>query len=129
MSVSSPHRFLGINQDGQVSIVTTKGPISIGHVVLRGRQRKPETMFGQRLLVEEGSGEARHCGRTSWSIASHATPTKDSWPAAVGEEQRRQSDLEVNNSIIGLMVGKSYRPGVISRPQGSGFRSCNTAYR
>ena len=34
-SVSSPHRFLGINQEGGVSIVTTKGN-AYGHVVLRG---------------------------------------------------------------------------------------------
>ncbi|MDF5910114.1 hypothetical protein P4132_31250 [Pseudomonas aeruginosa] len=35
-SVSSPHRFLGINQQGGVSIVTTKGNPATGHVVLRG---------------------------------------------------------------------------------------------
>ena len=39
-SVSSPHRFLGINQQGGVSIVTTKGN-GYGHVVLRGGNGKP----------------------------------------------------------------------------------------
>ena len=39
-SVSSPHRFLGINQEGGVSIVTTKGN-AYGHVVLRGGNGKP----------------------------------------------------------------------------------------
>lgn len=39
-SVSSPHRFLGINQSGGVSIVTTKGN-NYGHVVLRGGNGKP----------------------------------------------------------------------------------------
>ena len=39
-SVSSPHRFLGINQKGGVSIVTTKGN-RYGHVVLRGGNGKP----------------------------------------------------------------------------------------
>ena len=34
-SRSQPHRFLGINQRGGVSIVTTKGN-RYGHVVLRG---------------------------------------------------------------------------------------------
>ena len=39
-SVSSPHRFLGINSDGNVSIVTTKGN-PYAHVVLRGGNGKP----------------------------------------------------------------------------------------
>src|SRR5699024_10510409 len=39
-SVSNPHRFLGINQQGGVSIVTTKGN-NYGHVVLRGGNGKP----------------------------------------------------------------------------------------
>ncbi|MGC3173839.1 3-deoxy-7-phosphoheptulonate synthase, partial [Pseudomonas aeruginosa] len=39
-SVSSPHRFLGITQQGGVSIVTTKGN-RYGHEVLRGGNGKP----------------------------------------------------------------------------------------
>ena len=39
-SVSSPHRFLGINSKGQVSVVTTKGN-RYAHVVLRGGSAGP----------------------------------------------------------------------------------------
>lgn len=39
-AVSSPHRFLGINRQGQVAVVHTKGN-SFGHVVLRGGGGKP----------------------------------------------------------------------------------------
>lgn len=39
-AVSSPHCFLGINEQGQVSTVRTKGN-SYGHVVLRGGGGKP----------------------------------------------------------------------------------------
>lgn len=39
-AVSSPHRFLGINRQGQVAIVRTKGN-QFGHVVLRGGGGKP----------------------------------------------------------------------------------------
>jgi len=39
-SVSSPHRFLGINGEGQVSVVTTKGN-PYAHVVLRGGEKGP----------------------------------------------------------------------------------------
>src|SRR5690606_40077774 len=39
-STASPHRFMGINAEGQVSIVTTRGN-RYGHVVLRGGNGKP----------------------------------------------------------------------------------------
>ena len=49
-SVSSPHRFLGINQEGGVSIVTTKGN-AYGHVVLRGGNGKPNYEGNARQQV------------------------------------------------------------------------------
>ncbi|HBN14969.1 MAG TPA: 3-deoxy-7-phosphoheptulonate synthase, partial [Pseudohongiella sp.] len=39
-SVSHPHRFLGINKDGQVAVVRTKGN-PYAHVVLRGGSAGP----------------------------------------------------------------------------------------
>ena len=39
-AVSSPHNFLGINTQGQVSVVRTKGN-AYGHIVLRGGGGKP----------------------------------------------------------------------------------------
>ena len=39
-SVSSPHRFLGINKEGSVAVIHTKGN-AYGHVVLRGGNGKP----------------------------------------------------------------------------------------
>ena len=42
-SVSSPHRFLGINKEGRVSVVHTRGN-AYGHVVLRGGNGKPITI-------------------------------------------------------------------------------------
>ncbi|KKK70488.1 hypothetical protein LCGC14_2923480, partial [marine sediment metagenome] len=39
-SVASPHRFLGINSEGSVSVVTTAGN-PYAHVVLRGGDNKP----------------------------------------------------------------------------------------
>ena len=51
-SVSSPHRFLGINQSGGVSIVTTKGN-NYGHVVLRGGNGKPNYDSVSALCEQE----------------------------------------------------------------------------
>jgi 3-deoxy-7-phosphoheptulonate synthase len=40
LSVQNPHSFLGINSEGQVAIINTKGN-AYGHVVLRGGDGKP----------------------------------------------------------------------------------------
>ncbi|NVL48320.1 3-deoxy-7-phosphoheptulonate synthase, partial [Pseudomonas syringae pv. actinidiae] len=56
-SVSSPHRFLGINQEGGVSIVTTKGN-AYGHVVLRGGNGKPNYDSVSVALCEQALNKA-----------------------------------------------------------------------
>ena len=62
-SVSRPHRFLGINQQGSVSIVATKGN-PYGHVVLRGGNGLYNYLDALRLSV------------TGYRIAG----TKKFWP-------------------------------------------------
>jgi 3-deoxy-7-phosphoheptulonate synthase len=75
-SVSSPHRFLGINQEGGVSIVTTKGN-AYGHVVLR-----------PNIMVD----------------CSHANSNKDPALQPLVMDNVANQILEGNNSIVGLMV-------------------------
>src|SRR5690554_7296531 len=52
MSVANPHRFLGINADGQVSIVSTRGN-PYGHLVLRGGGGKPNYRSEERRVGKE----------------------------------------------------------------------------
>ena len=88
-SVSSPHRFLGINQEGGVSIVTTKGN-AYGHVVLRGGNGKPnyDSKIKPNIMVD----------------CSHANSNKDPALQPLVMENVANQILEGNQSIIGLMV-------------------------
>ena len=51
-SASSPHRFLGINNTGRVSVVTTKGN-SDSHIVLRGGSKGPNYSAEDIVICEE----------------------------------------------------------------------------
>ncbi|HAQ73722.1 3-deoxy-7-phosphoheptulonate synthase [Stutzerimonas nitrititolerans] len=101
-SVSSPHRFLGINQAGGVSIVTTKGN-SYGHVVLRGGNGKPNYDSVSVALCEQELGKARI--RPNIMVdCSHANSNKDPALQPLVMENVANQIVEGNQSIIGLMV-------------------------
>ncbi|MBW4968373.1 3-deoxy-7-phosphoheptulonate synthase, partial [Pseudoalteromonas sp. CR1] len=74
-SVSSPHRFLGINQEGGVSIVTTKGN-AYGHVVLRGGNGKPNYDSVSVALCEQALNKAK-IKPNIMIDCSHANSNKD----------------------------------------------------
>ncbi|QJD58577.1 3-deoxy-7-phosphoheptulonate synthase [Pseudomonas sp. gcc21] len=101
-SVSSPHRFLGINQAGECSIVTTKGN-QYGHVVLRGGNGKPNYDSVSVALCEQ---ELEKAGvPTNIMIdCSHANSNKDPGLQPLVMDNVANQILEGNNSIIGLMV-------------------------
>lgn len=101
-SVSSPHRFLGINQAGECSIVTTKGN-QYGHVVLRGGNGKPNYDSVSVALCEK---ELEKAGvPTNIMIdCSHANSNKDPGLQPLVMDNVANQILEGNNSIIGLMV-------------------------
>ncbi len=102
-SVSSPHRFLGINQEGGVSIVTTKGN-AYGHVVLRGGNGKPNYDSVSVALCEQELTQGQGSARTSWSTAATPTPTRTRPCSHWSWKTSPTRLLEGNNSIIGLMV-------------------------
>jgi 3-deoxy-7-phosphoheptulonate synthase len=101
-SVSSPHRFLGINQSGGVSIVTTKGN-NYGHVVLRGGNGKPNYDSVSVALCEQELNKAGI--RPNIMIdCSHANSNKDPALQPLVMDNVANQILEGNNSIVGLMV-------------------------
>jgi 3-deoxy-7-phosphoheptulonate synthase len=74
-SVNNPHRFLGINKDGQVAVVRTKGN-PYAHVVLRGGSSGPNYDSVHVAKTEE----ALRKGGVSTNImidCSHANSNKD----------------------------------------------------
>lgn len=101
-SVSKPHRFLGINGDGQVSIIHTKGNPH-GHVVLRGGNGKPNYDSVSVALCEQ---EMREAGLVPNIMVdcSHANSNKDPALQTLVAENVSNQILEGNESIIGLMI-------------------------
>ena len=101
-SVSSPHRFLGINQQGGVSIVTTKGN-PYGHVVLRGGNGKPNYDSVSVTVCEQQLSKAGIMPNIMIDC-SHANSNKDPALQPLVMENVANQIVEGNDSIIGLMV-------------------------
>jgi 3-deoxy-7-phosphoheptulonate synthase len=108
-SVASPHRFLGINSDGKVSVITTKGN-PYAHVVLRGGNGKPNyDSVSVSICEQELSSE----GITPNIMVdcSHANSNKDHNLQPLVLENVANQILEGNTSIIGAMVESHLKGG------------------
>ncbi len=101
-SVSSPHRFLGINTEGRVSIIHTKGN-AYGHVVLRGGNGKPNYDSVSVAMCEAELAKAGVSGNIMVDC-SHANSNKNHELQALVMDNVANQILEGNQSIIGLMV-------------------------
>ena len=109
MSVTSPHRFLGINQSGQVSIVHTRGN-SNAHIVLRGGYSgpnyKPEAIQRcEQALSEHG------LAANIMVDCSHANSNKDHTRQAAVARSAANQIADGNGSIIGLMLESNIHAG------------------
>lgn len=102
LSVSSPHSFLGINGDGQVSIIQTKGN-PYGHVVLRGGNGKPN-YDSVSVAVAEQALQKANVTQNIMVDCSHANSNKDASLQPLVMENVTNQILEGNHSIIGLMI-------------------------
>lgn len=101
-SVSRPHRFLGINAAGQVSVIHTRGN-RYGHVVLRGGSAGPNYDAASIARCEQALAKAG-IEPNLMVDCSHANSSKD--PArqpAVLEDVVAQI-RGGNRSIIGVMI-------------------------
>ncbi len=113
-SVSSPHRFLGINAEGQVSVVTTKGN-RYAHVVLRGGGQGPNYDTVHVAQCEKALQE----GGVSSNImidCSHANSSKDPDVQPLVLKDISHQILEGNTSIIGVMLESNINHGNQSIP-------------
>lgn len=101
-SVSSPHRFLGINSDGQVSVVHTRGN-SYGHVVLRGGNSKPNYDSVSVAVCEKELAKAKV--PTNIIVdCSHANSNKNHELQPLVLDNVANQILEGNQSIVGVMI-------------------------
>ncbi|MFZ5755779.1 MAG: 3-deoxy-7-phosphoheptulonate synthase [Pseudomonadota bacterium] len=101
-SAANPHSFLGVNLDGQLSIVHTTGN-RYGHVVLRGGNGKPNYDSVSVALAEQALAKAKVSGNIMVD-ASHANSNKDPALQPLVMDNVANQILEGNKSIIGMMV-------------------------
>lgn len=114
-SVSHPHSFLGINRQGQVSVVRTKGN-PYGHVVLRGGGGKPNYDSVNVALCEQAL-EKSGLSKNIMIDCSHANSNKDPALQTLVMHDVTNQILEGNQSIVGLMVESNLNWGNQSIPK------------
>lgn len=108
-SVAKPHRFLGINSAGQVSVFTTRGN-PYGHIVLRGGSSGPNYDSVHVRLCEEALDKAA-VPRNIMVDCSHANSNKQPELQPLVVDNVANQILEGNKSIVGLMVESHINAG------------------
>ena len=108
-SVANPHRFLGINSDGKVSIVTTRGNPN-AHVVLRGGNGKPN-YDSVSVSICEQQLKAANIKPNIMVDCSHANSNKDHNLQPLVLDNVSNQILEGNKSIIGVMIESNINAG------------------
>ena len=108
-SVSKPHSFLGINKEGQVSVIKTRGN-TYGHVVLRGGSQGPNYDSVHVKLCEAELEKAGVSGNIVVDC-SHANSSKQPELQPLVMENVTNQILEGNRSIVGLMLESHINKG------------------
>lgn len=108
-AVSSPHNFLGINSQGQVSVIRTKGN-PYGHVVLRGGGGKPNYDAASITACEEQLS-AKNLTQNIVVDCSHENSYKNHELQAQVFEYCIQQRINGNRSIIGMMLESHLHAG------------------
>ena len=113
-SVSKPHRFLGINTEGQVAIIHTQGN-AYGHIVLRGGNGKPNYDSVSVAQCEQELTKAKITPNIMVDC-SHANSNKNHELQTLVMENVADQIIEGNKSIIGLMIESNIGAGSQSIP-------------
>ena len=108
-SVASPHRFLGINKEGMVSVIHSSGN-PWAHVVLRGGGGKPNYDYVSVRLAEEQLEKAGLAANIMVDC-SHANSNKNHELQALVLDNITHQIADGNRSIIGLMVESNIHEG------------------
>ena len=114
-SVARPHRFLGINSQGQVSVFTTRGN-AYGHIVLRGGSTGPNYDSVHIKLCEDALKKAGVTGNIMVDC-SHANSNKEPELQPLVVDNVANQILEGNRSIVGLMIESNLKAGSQTIPE------------
>ena len=108
-SSANPHRFLGINKEGQVAIIRTRGN-AYAHIVLRGGNGKPNY---DSVSVQVCEQELQAAGITPNLMidCSHANSSKDHNLQPLVLDNVCNQILEGNRSIMGMMIESHLHSG------------------
>jgi 3-deoxy-7-phosphoheptulonate synthase len=101
-SVANPHRFLGINPAGQVSVIQTKGNAH-AHVVLRGGSSGPN-YEPEHIQACEAALAKLGLTQSIMVDCSHANSNKDHKQQSVVVDSVLEQISQGNESITGLMI-------------------------
>lgn len=115
LSVQHSHKFLGLNQEGQVAITNTLGN-PYGHIVLRGGGGKPNYDSVNIHLTEKALDKAG-LPLNIMVDTSHANSNKDPSLQPLVLEDISNQILEGNKSIVGLMIESNLNFGNQSIPK------------
>ncbi|MFA7555087.1 MAG: 3-deoxy-7-phosphoheptulonate synthase [Spongiibacteraceae bacterium] len=113
-SASKPHRFLGINGQGQVAVIHTKGN-PYAHIVLRGGSNGPNYDSVHITLTEEALTKAG-VGNNIMVDCSHANSSKQPNLQPMVMDDVSNQICSGNTSIVGLMIESNIHEGNQSIP-------------
>lgn len=108
-AVQHGHNFLGLNNEGQVSIIRTRGN-QYGHVVLRGGNGKPNYDATSVAQAETALIKAK-VSQNIMVDASHANSNKDPYLQPLVLKNVTEQILNGNKSIVGLMIESHLKGG------------------
>ncbi|OTG80777.1 3-deoxy-7-phosphoheptulonate synthase [Acinetobacter sp. ANC 4558] len=108
-SVKHGHSFLGLNENGQVSVIRTSGN-PYAHVVLRGGNGKPNYDAGSVAEAEAALSKAKVSNKIMIDT-SHANSNKDPFLQPLVLKNITEQILEGNKSIVGIMVESHLKGG------------------
>jgi len=108
-SVAAPHRFLGINHEGEVAVIHTRGNAH-AHIVLRGGGGQTNYDSVNVALCEQKLIEAG-ISPNIMVDCSHANSNKNHELQPLVMDNVANQIMEGNRSIIGLMVESNLHGG------------------
>ena len=114
-SAAKPHRFLGINGEGQVAIIKTKGN-AYAHMVLRGGSNGPN-YDSVHINVCETALEKAGIPQNIMVDCSHANSNKDPALQPLVMDNIANQIIEGNKSIVGVMIESNINEGNQSIPE------------
>ncbi len=108
-SVKHGHSFLGLSDQGQVSVIRTSGN-PYGHVVLRGGNGKPNYDAGSVAEAEAALAKAKVSSKIMIDT-SHSNSNKDPYLQPLVLKNITEQILDGNKSIVGIMVESHLKGG------------------